>query len=498
MIRIMVVEDEPPILNSICKLLEESGEDLQIVHRAINGKRALDYLEQHPVDIVFSDVKMPVMSGLDLAREVNERFAETAMVIISGYQEFEFARTAIQYGVRNYLLKPISREGLHKVLGEMIADTHKQGTRQMGSLLRRVVAGEPIAGLEVPPPEGGLGLLLYCEGPYPVSPDDYLSFARGLVTVDRVEQFFARQGRVVYMVPGNSIVEKLVMFAAQTPREAAAVAGELYHYIAGQGRNPVTLVVYDGIFEEYDSLTKAFFTLRKNLYRGVRLFHSTFLEKDTPPPAPASFSQWGRDMLLAIKTASIKGILAGTDQLAETLAQKPVQQIRVVAALEKMALNSYASVLTQQKMDDLNLELHACVSRAETPATFANDLADTLYAWAGQNADKGSHELAQFAEKAAAYLKAHYKENFGSQDLADYMGCSVAHLSKKFKEYFGASISEYTNRFRVELSQGMMHQMPDVRIKELAIDVGFSDQYYFSKIFKKVTGQWPTEYLKDL
>lgn len=251
MVTVMVVEDEPPILNGICKLAEGFGPEIKVVCAAINGMRALRYIEAHPVDIVLSDIKMPVMSGLELAKELNARFPDTQMILISGFQEFELARTAIQYGVKDYLLKPVTKER-------------------------------------------------FCE-----------AFGAG---VNRV---------------------------------------------------------------------------------------------------------------LAKRDAEI---------------DRQLRQSGLVGALSP----------------------------------------------------------AQLSEKAAGILRARYRENLSVKELAESVNCSPARLSKKFKEDFGLSISEYINEHRIGLACAMLKRDKELRIKEIALEVGFSDQYYFSKTFKKIMGIWPTEYAKEL
>ena len=77
---------------------------------AANGKAALRILEQTRADILLTDIKMPIMDGLELIREVHVRFPETEIIVFSAYGEFEYARQAMQYGVDSYLLKPVDIE----------------------------------------------------------------------------------------------------------------------------------------------------------------------------------------------------------------------------------------------------------------------------------------------------------------------------------------------------------------------------------------------------
>ena len=98
----------------------------------------------------------------------------------------------------------------------------------------------------------------------------------------------------------------------------------------------------------------------------------------------------------------------------------------------------------------------------------------------------------------AQYLRQRYKENIRGADLARHFGYSSTQLAKIFKNYYGVSVSEFVNNFRIELAKTIMQTNKKAMIKEVSMDVGYNDQYYFSKLFKKITGMWPTEYQRKL
>ena len=107
MYRVIVTEDEPAALRHICTLIELKCPEFEVVKTADNGQGALDLLENTDTDVLITDVKMPIMDGVTLARKVKDRYPQIITLIISGYQEFEYARAAIQTGVCDYILKPV-------------------------------------------------------------------------------------------------------------------------------------------------------------------------------------------------------------------------------------------------------------------------------------------------------------------------------------------------------------------------------------------------------
>lgn len=116
MTRLIIVDDENMILNSLSRYVREQLPDFEVCGCFYDGQEALDYLLEHPVDIVLSDICMPRMNGLELAREISNRMPHCVMIILSGFSEFEYAQNAIKYNVFNYMLKPVDYRELKKVL----------------------------------------------------------------------------------------------------------------------------------------------------------------------------------------------------------------------------------------------------------------------------------------------------------------------------------------------------------------------------------------------
>ncbi len=109
MIRALIVEDEPPIARDTAMQIQCSDIRFQAVHLALNGKEALRYLAKNPVDVVFTDVRMPVMDGIALVAELAVSYPEIPVVVISGYADYEYTRQAINCHVFDYLLKPLTK-----------------------------------------------------------------------------------------------------------------------------------------------------------------------------------------------------------------------------------------------------------------------------------------------------------------------------------------------------------------------------------------------------
>ena len=98
MVRILLVDDEPFIVQGLKAMLEQGNQNCEIVGEASNGKEALDFLKQREVDLVIADIQMPVMSGLELLETIRkEKISDAYFVILSGYSDFQYAQQALRY-----------------------------------------------------------------------------------------------------------------------------------------------------------------------------------------------------------------------------------------------------------------------------------------------------------------------------------------------------------------------------------------------------------------
>lgn len=117
MLKVLLVDDEPFIVQGLCQLLDWEKENYEIAATAQNGREALEYLQTNKVDLIIADIKMPEMTGLELLETIRrEQVSDAYFVILSGYGEFSYAQQAIRYSCMDYVLKPVEKEILTEVI----------------------------------------------------------------------------------------------------------------------------------------------------------------------------------------------------------------------------------------------------------------------------------------------------------------------------------------------------------------------------------------------
>ena len=113
--KLLVVDDEVTMRKGISNYMNWASIDCQVVGSASDGMEAIDFLKNHPVDIVITDIKMPAADGLEVARFVHENHPMTKVIILTGYAHFEYAQTAIKYHVTSFILKPTNKKNFAAV-----------------------------------------------------------------------------------------------------------------------------------------------------------------------------------------------------------------------------------------------------------------------------------------------------------------------------------------------------------------------------------------------
>lgn len=142
MYKILIVDDEMIFRRGIKAMLQKSDFCIGQISEAVDGYEALQLLEHDNFDIVITDIRMPRMDGLMLCRSIRERGLRPGIIILSGYDDFKYAQAAIQYGVSDYVLKPLSQRKLREVLQEVIRKREEGGThlpyREMDEMVSKL------------------------------------------------------------------------------------------------------------------------------------------------------------------------------------------------------------------------------------------------------------------------------------------------------------------------------------------------------------------------
>ncbi|WP_239619055.1 response regulator transcription factor [Cohnella mopanensis] len=150
-IRIVVAEDEDLIRNNLIKKIEGIDDALKVVYAAEDGKSALNYIRNNAADLIVTDIRMPVMDGLELIKSLQSHYPHIRKIITTGYADFEYARQAVRYEASEYLLKPIKSSELQKAISRIQTSIETEKSRYNknvaeGLRVQGAVSSEDIVG----------------------------------------------------------------------------------------------------------------------------------------------------------------------------------------------------------------------------------------------------------------------------------------------------------------------------------------------------------------
>ncbi|GGG03574.1 response regulator [Paenibacillus abyssi] len=149
MFNVMLVDDELVVRRGITTSIEWGEHGIAFVAQARNGREALDLLQEHAVDLILTDIRMPVMTGIELAHAVKAQYPDIEIVMLSGYEDFQYAKEAMSIGIRHYLLKPIMAEKLVELLTQLRDEQRRIRSDRQGEIIKNKIFNENLPAIKL-------------------------------------------------------------------------------------------------------------------------------------------------------------------------------------------------------------------------------------------------------------------------------------------------------------------------------------------------------------
>lgn len=490
MIRVLIVEDEPHAQRRLKNMIERLDGDFRIVGAALDGEAALEILKTTPCDVVFTDIRMPIMDGEELMRRVRERYPEMMLVVLSGYSDFQYVSEAVRAQAVDYLLKPLTEAALAPLL-TTIKERHQ--AREHEEIRRRLAArinkAEPLPGRSADGAEEPLGVFLLCAGPLPICESTDMcpgaEFWSGASLQTAMDETIRDLTGFTWEFMGNTPSERIVILRADIG-QLAAIARYLHEAVLARADMPVSCACHRApiTLTGVDDTLKA---LRRALKERGRIGESLLLEleDDAPRPTPD-------DAALSAAKAALTG--AGEAELdalfarfaSEKWSQGDIFRLFSMALTELGASASYPETLRRRAA------LADSISSALTMDELKSDVESLMLSAPGE-AD-GSSPAARRIEQ---YLRKNYAQHITNQTLGGVFGYVPSYVSILFRRAYNMSPSEYLTNIRIGEAKRRMLENPNLLIRDVALEVGFKSQHHFSRTFKRLENVWPSDYLSE-
>lgn len=533
MYRVLLVDDEALIREAISENTKWDELGYELVGTCKNGREAKSFLEQNQVDLLLTDIYMPFCDGIELARVVYENFKDTKVVIISGYDEFEYAKKAVKYQVVEYILKPITAKELKETLLKIreTLDEERMKTQSFKKIRGDYVRNLPIL----------RGRFLN-------------SLLAGKVSDEVIEEKMAGykirlSGRrfMTAMVIGDDLSPFLEQETGGKPElgyyAIYNIADEIMHAhnlgAAFQNMEERTVLILGGepglekkalaVCEEIKAAVFRFLKIRCTIAVGqpvknIQQLHLSY--GDTKRALEYKFLLGGNQIIYAAdlrgggKQAVIE-VIRYTEQIILAIKMSSEEEIRkyvdeFISAIRRAYISKHRSIFYIQNailtimnaFDETAIKDNAIfqderelindIYRHEHLADAGRDLAEFCLKVAACLYDQKESYCKKQAILATDYIDKNYGDaSVSLNTVCSYLVMSTSYFSAIFKSYTGETFTSALTKKRIEKAKVLLENTSK-KTYEIAASVGYSDPHYFSSAFKKMTGMTPTEYAKKV
>ncbi|MCD7957481.1 MAG: response regulator [Lachnospiraceae bacterium] len=498
MMKLLIADDERIIRQTIAEHIDWTSMGVEVIGTACDGVEAYDMILDEYPDIVMTDIKMPGLSGLELISKIKKVNEDVEFIILSGYAEFEFAREAMQAGIKHYLLKPCSEVQIMDSVKSVMEDiankraaraTVRQDVRnaQLDDIMILNIINEGVsrnqdAFSEVYSPYQKF--IDFQNTPYELC---CLFYTDERVKKDFLTDISRYRERFAPGVPFYIlyVYQTLMVFFPSFHYQYQ----ELDSYMNGlQSGNTEVSHVYQRT--SYTNLTE----LLDRVICSIRRYDTIYYAMDGEFVSVCNY----RNLIHSVETCTLKIFQEGNDQefqiLSELLGQvSDAPFLKQLASSIVMLFASKLPSFTTLDATELLLTVNAHSDCDTIRATLLNQLGEALKERLS-GAPGGT---------ISARVKEYVQEHYSDPDLSlkwiseNVLYMNVDYVSKRFFKETGEKFSRYLSALRVQKAKEMLSMSSFDKIQSIAESVGCGNNpQYFSQLFKKATGVTPSNYIK--
>lgn len=539
MLKVLIADDEQLICRMLEKMIDWKSKNLEIVGLVNNGLEVLEKMEEWNPDIVITDICMPGADGLQLVQKVKETGKAVDFIIMSGYKNFEYAHTALNLGVKHYLLKPINKKELDEILERILAERINQavnkekiveleeranlGTKKirkhfLSNIIRNNVYTKPmvenIGQLELASQE----VLDNCE----FGKECFRVFLTKVDTDKPNCDMKTLLNAVDYLIEKemqdkpweyiNSYVNSGVVTVINYQEEQRETVRKgilnILNHCKMELDKFLGFYVTIGIGNEkyliteiQDSVKEAIMSIQCRLKKGLdRIIHYDELNyRSIELGEIYNFAQQQEieNMIEAIDAnAYIQKYIQICGLVNEIPNHSPVLIFELIETLHKQILKIWQeNHIPEELCKDFEKEIQYILDFNITEELMENSFSDDIRIYF-ERVGRENQKKSQFPiRRAKQYIQQNYANAITLEEVAGAISLSPAYLSTVFKKEIGIKFSDYLVSCRMEEAKRLLKSSNEP-IAVISEKVGYIDSKYFSRIFYKIIGLKPSEYRK--
>ncbi len=532
MYKLLIADDEKWIRQGLLEAIDWKAFGIDEVWEAEDGGEALQKIQRFHPDIVITDVRMPDIDGLDLTARIKENSPQSKVIIISGYQDFDYARKAVSLGVSDYIVKPLNEQTITAIVGKCLEVIKKERSQQKEY---ETIQAQLQANSALLQQKYFNQLLNEGTTTHQMAVQKFKEY--GLVIDAQVYLAFAAEPL------GNEPAEKKMSFGEQEATKLKLLA-QTQEWISGLGVGTVVLgegntLVYGclGLRENLKGnlekeFQKLFHGLAEELHLALTIFVSQyftgldrlleakeqveecrrgkfFLDKAEvilyrPPGDEIGSYQYKANQEEAILNAVCLGdYVKLKERLGEMAAELfehrkslTEQDVKVIyeGLLEYICREIIQEVpMVTEEFTTEKLQMLKNLKWMKNLSEVSRAVENQLCRWIDQLDGLRGSGKRKIIQAVLDYVETFYNQKITLASAAEYIHFNPSYLSKLFCMEIGEPFTKYVMKIRIQKAKKILKN-PLLKVYEVGEQVGYSDIKYFTKIFKEMEGMTPTEY----
>ena len=524
MLKLLIADDEYLVLDSIKMIVSKNVKDVNVVGTASTGREAIENAISLKPDVVFMDIHMPGIDGMEAIRQIKKVNNDTLFVIITAYEYFDYAKEALNLGVFEYLLKPINKNKLIETLNNIKINIDNKRSNFIREIELKEKINRTIPSLEAQFISNKLfnigistDIKLY-EDIFSIDLKQGYAMAVLLEDLDSTgkedslklnfkkqnfyDAFNMKLKSLCTCLIGNPMVDRIIVFIPTKDEEGSALIREksidIGKKVIEKIRGLSELKYQIGIGRKYNaesfgkSCNEAYIAATKSQTGVVTHYEDVILSNNKFDSYPFHKENAFSNSML---TANIKEAKQNFLEIYVWLTSVYGEDIDRIKSklMELLFIIDKNLPYKLKELEDLKqlliLNIFKINNKDELRTQFIVYLSDLAREIQSQR--KG--DIYGSIPMVLEYLNKNYYHDISLNDVAKSVNLSYNYLSKVFKDEIGKSFIDYLTELRIEKSMKLLAN-ENISIKEICQKNGYNDPNYYSKAFKKITGMTPTEY----
>lgn len=497
--KVMLVDDERLILEGLQAIIDWDDLGLEIACTASNGQEAVEKFKENPVDIVVTDINMPKVTGLELLKALKSINDDVKFVVLSGYDEFAYAKSAMELGVKSYLLKPVDEEELERVLKSIIDDVDSKNKKENNLTIKN---------------------------------SKLIDFLNSKINIDEIKEF---SDVMKIGFDGDSyMVANIISSCGRADEIMSCIRNNIFSSFEIMPNYDGSIIIVNCLENSIsDDGIREFYEIINNVIKD-ELGIDTFISVGNKVSRIEDVSESYKNSIIAKKNVLVKGYghVIFSDEIVENTNdsksfKKEIETLNklIIEKNRKAATDYLLSVFEDENLSpkniyDISIKVVILVDEVLKDFNLDNKygssslssvIVDLCNEATRENIERfllsevedaikvisdNTQVYSPVVQQVVKTINTEYKEELSLKTLATKYRINSSYLGQIFSKEVGVSFSDYLNKVKNTKAKELILNT-NMKINNIAKEVGYTDTSYFYRKFKKYYGVCPST-LRDM